>query len=173
MTRFALARVAVGSVLALAIMAAPRAATAQNKATVLQPAALQKLIPPRVFYRGQTTTTELRNSGGVEFGDGYYFLASLVDTSGYSNAVASKFDAYFITEVPLRVNGAELGAGAYGIGFLPGNQFALTDIGGHTVLTTESATDNNLERPRPLEVVEQKDGKFRLYEGRRYVLLSR
>lgn len=173
MTMRSLASAAASGILALAILAAPAAMTAQGKATALQPAALQKLIPPRVFYRGQTTTTELRNSGGVKFGDGYYFLASLVDTSGYSNEVASKFQAYFITEVPVRVGGVKLGAGVYGIGFLADNKFTVTDVGGHTVLTTDSATDSKLERPRPLEVLAAPGGGFRLYEGRKYVALER
>ena len=173
MTKRSLASMAASGILALAILAAPMAMTAQGKATVLQPAALQKLIPARVFYRGQTTTTELRNSGGVKFGDGYYFLASLVDTSGYSNEVASKFQGYFITEVPIRVNGTRLGAGVYGIGFIGGDKFAVTDVGGHTVLTADSATDSKLERPRPLEVVADGSGKYRLYEGRKYVVLER
>jgi len=160
-------------VLALAVMAAPLATRAQGKMTILKPAAMEKLMPATVFYRGQSATTQLRNSGGVEFGDGYYVLASLVDTSGYSSATAAKYQAYFISEVPIRVGGRKLGAGAYGVGFIAGDKFVVTDVGGHDVLTVDSATDSSLKRPMPLQVVADADGKFRLYEGRRYVVLSR
>ncbi len=168
-----IANLAARGMLTLAIVVSPMAMRAQGKAAVLQPAALQSLIPATVFYRGQTTTTELRNSGGVKFGDGYYVLATLVDTSGYSNAVQSKFQAYFITEVPIRVNGMKLEAGVYGIGFIAGGKFVVTDVGSHDVLRVDSVTDSSLKRPRPLDVLAEPGGKFRLYEGRTYVVLSR
>ncbi len=173
MTKGPIARLAASSMLALAVLAAPIAVMAQEKATVLEPAQLEKLIPPRVFYRGQITTTELRNSGGVKFADGYYLLASLVDTSGYSNAVAAKFQAYLITEVPIHVNGTQVGAGTYGIGFIAGDKFAVTDVGGHIVTTVDASTDSKLERPRPLELLAEPGMSFRLYEGRKYVELKR
>lgn len=161
------------AVLALAVVFVPVAMEAQEGAAVLQPAALEKLIPATVFYRGQTTTTQLRNSGGVKFSDGFYLLASLVDTSGYSNAIAAKFQAYFITEVPIRVNEIKLGAGVYGIGFVASNKFVVTDVGGHDVVTVDSTTDNEIQRLMPLQLLAQPGGSFRLYEGRRYVLLAR
>ncbi len=173
MTKRSIARVVAMGMFALAMVAGPMAVRAQGKTTVLQPGALQELIPARVFYRGQTTTTQLRNSYGVKFSDGYYVLATLVDTSGYSNAVASKFEAYFITEVPIHVGGMRLGAGVYGIGFTAANKFVVTDVGGHTVLTVNAATDSAIKHPRPLEVLAQPGGRFRLYIGRRYVDLSR
>ncbi len=159
--------------LILAIAVAPLATRAQVKGAVLQPTALQSLIPATVFYRGQTATTQLRNSGGVKFEDGYYILAALVDTSGYSNAIQDDFQAYFITEVPIRINGMKLGAGVYGIGFVAGRKFVITDVGGHKVLTVDSVTDSSLKRPRPLNVLAEPGGKFHLCEGRDYVVLSR
>ncbi len=165
-------RVTKGMVI-LAIAVAPLATRAQVKGAVLQPTALQSLIPATVFYRGQTATTQLRNSGGVKFEDGYYILAALVDTSGYSNAIQDDFQAYFITEVPIRINGMKLGAGVYGIGFVAGRKFVITDVGGHKVLTVDSVTDSSLKRPRPLNVLAEPGGKFHLCEGRDYVVLSR
>ena len=165
--------VIAGSMLALTMATAPVALRAQEKLTVLGPAAMQKLMPATVYYCGQVATTQLRNSGGVKFSDGHYVLASLVDTSGYSSAVAAKYQAYFITEVPIRIGGMKLGAGVYGIGFIAGNKFVVTDIGGHDVLTVDSATDSSLKRPMPLQVLAATGGKFRLYIGRKYVVVSR
>lgn len=173
MPRLSMMSIAAGAVLAVAMWTAPAALRAQGKATVLEPAAMQKLMPASVFYRGQVATTQLRNSGGIKFSDGYYVLASLVDTSGYSSGVAAKYQAYFITEIPIHVGGMRLGAGAYGIGFVAGNKFVVTDLGAHDVLTVTSATDNNIKRPTPLQIVQEAGGKFRLYSGRKYVVLSR
>lgn len=165
--------VLAGGVLALTMTAAPTTLQAQQNFTVLGPPAMQRLLPSAVFYRGQVATTQLRNSGGVKFSDGYYVLAGLVDTSGYSSSVASKYQAYFITEVPIRVGGMRLGAGAYGIGFIANDKFIVTDVGGHDVLTVSSATDSAMKRPVPLQVVAGTGGNFRLYVGRKYVVMSR
>jgi hypothetical protein len=158
---------------AAAIMAPLGLIQAQASGTVLKAADAQTLIPASVFYRGQTATTQLRNSGGVKFSDGYYVLAVLVDTSGYSTQVAEKYQAYFITEVPITVSGQNLPAGVYGVGFIANNKFVVTDVGGHEVLTVDFATDNDLKRPVPLQVMSDPGGGFRLYAGRRYVRFSR
>lgn len=162
-----------GGILAFTTTFAVVPSEAQNKLTVLNASSIQKLMPATVFYRGQVATTQLRNSGGVKFSDGYFVLTGLVDTSGYSSAVAAKYQAYFITEVPIHIGGSRLGAGAYGIGFIANNKFIVTDIGGHDVFTVDSATDSSLQRPRPLEVVAGSGNSFRLYDGRRYVIITR
>lgn len=173
MVKRSIVSIAAAGFLALIMSAVPRASQAQEKLTVLGPAAMQKLMPPQVFYRGLVATTQIRNSGGVKFSDGYYVLAGLVDTSGYSSGVAAKYQAYFITEVPIHVGGMRLGAGVYGIGFIAGNKFVVTDVGAHDVLTARSEHDNSIKRPMPLQVIAEPDGKFRLYSGRDYVTMSR
>ena len=145
----------------------------QASDTILKPADTQKLLPAAVYYRGQSATTQLRNSGGVKFADGYYLLSTLVDTSGYSTAVASKYQAYFITEVAIKLGGKNLPAGVYGVGFVADNKFVVTDVGGHDVFTAASGEDSDLKRPTPLQVTTDPAGGFRLYAGRRYVILSR
>jgi len=160
-------------ILAAIVVATSMTALAQGSATILKPADTTKLIPASVFYRGQSATTQLRNSGGVKFSDGYFVLTTLVDTSGYSTGVAAKYQAYFITEVPLTVAGKHLGPGAYGIGFIEGDKFLVTDIGGHDVLSVASASDKDLKRPMPLEVTTDATGGYRLYAGRKYVVFKR
>ena len=163
---------AAGLLVALVAIAST-AAVAQGTAAVLKPADMQKFIPPSVFYRGQSAPTQIRNSGGIKFSDGFYVLAVLVDTSGYSTGVAAKYQAYFITEVPIQLGGQSLATGAYGIGFIDGDKFVVTDLGGHDLLTVASATDNDLKRPTPLQIATDTGGGFRLYAGRKYVVLSR
>ncbi len=162
------------NVMAAAVIAAPLGAIrAQSSGTVLKAADAQKVIPASVFYRGQSATTQLRNSGGVKFSDGYYVFAVLVDTSGYSTSVAEKYQAYFITEVPITIGGQQLPVGAYGVGFIANNKFVVTDVGGHDVFTVDNATDSDLKRPVPLQVTTDAGGGFRLYAGRKYVIFNR
>ncbi|MFP5234407.1 MAG: hypothetical protein ACLGSD_00780 [Acidobacteriota bacterium] len=161
-------------VLGLAVAAAvvPAHAAAQ-KGTILTPTDTQKLLPSAVYYKGQSAPSQLRNSGGVKFADGYYVLATLVDNSGYSSDVATKYQAYFVTEVPIEVGGHKLPAGVYGAGFLPGNKFVLTDVGGHDVLTAASTHDDVIKRPMPLKFTTDPAGGYRLYAGRNYVKFRR
>ena len=133
--------------LALAVMASPVRMVAQDSGTVLKPADTQKLLPASLYYKGQSATTQFRNSGGVKFADGFYVLATLVDTSGYSSDVSAKYQAYFITEIPIKIGGETLPAGVYGVGFIAGGKFVVTDVGAHDLLTENSKTDEGLKRP--------------------------
>ena len=169
----AMARVLAGAAIMVALGGSGWVAAQSGTTTVLQPADLEKLFPATVFYSGQSAPTQLRNSGGVKFADGHYVLASLVDTSGYSTGVAAKYQGYLIAEVPLKIEGKLLPAGAYGFGFLDGDRFLVTDLGGHDVLSAHSTKDTDKARPRPLEVTDAPAGGFRLYAGRSYVHFSR
>jgi hypothetical protein len=174
----AFGRVAAASLLALLISLVPLRAPAQPAAgTVLTAADVQKLLPASVWYAGQSAPTELRNSGGVKFADGHFVLATLVETSGYSTGIAAKYQAWFVVEVPIHIAGPDgnhdLPAGVYGIGFIADNKFVVTDIGAHDVLTVSSTHDDAIARPRPLLVVTDPAGGFRLYAGRNYVTFTR
>ena len=163
--------VAAGA-LAVAIMAPGTIKAQASGDTVLKPANIQKMLPASVYYRGQQAPTELRNSGGVKFADGFFVLSTLVDTSGYSTGVQAKYQAYFITEVPIKVGGKILPAGIYGVGFV-GKKFLVTDVGAHDVLMVATTEDAGLKRPMPLQVVADPAGGFRLYAQRQYVNFSR
>jgi hypothetical protein len=169
----AILKLAAAGALAVTMMAAPGRTMAQGSDTVLKPADMEKLLPAKVYYRGQSAPTQLRNSGGVKFADGYFVLATLVDTSGYATDVQSKYQAYFVAEVPIKLGGESLPAGAYGVGFV-GGKLVVTDVGAHDVLTVNSGDDAGLKRPMPLQVTaDPAGGGFRLYAGRRYVIFSR
>jgi hypothetical protein len=167
----AIMRVACAAGLGMSMMAAP--ALAQGSDTVLKPSDTQKLLPASVYYKAQSAPTQLRNSCGIKFSDGYYVLATLVDTSGYSSDVAAKYQAYFIAEVPLKFGSETLPAGIYGVGFVPGDKFVVTDVGAHDVFTVGSSTDEAIKRPTPLQVMADPSGGFRLYAGRKFVKFSR
>jgi len=61
----------------------------------------------------------------------------------------------------------------YGVGFIGGDKFVVTDIGTHDVLTVSSSLDKEIKRPMPLQVLANPAGGFRLYAGRKYVVFSR
>lgn len=159
-------------VLGAAMMAVPARSLAQGNGTILKPADTQKLLPASVYYKAQSAPTQLRNSTGIKFSDGFYVLSTMVDTSGYSSDVAAKYQAYFITEVPLKFGSENLPAGVYGVGFV-GAKFIVTDVGAHDVFSVETGSDDALKRPMPLQVMADPSGGFRLYAGRKFVKFAR
>jgi hypothetical protein len=126
------------------------------------------IFPANVFFRGQTATTQSRNSSGVRLADGRLVLAAIVNTSGYSSGVAEAYQAYLITEVPLNFGDRVLKPGAYGFGFVTGDRMTIMDIGGTEVLSATTVHDTELARPIPLQILPEA-AKFRLYLGRNYV----
>lgn len=148
---------------------------AAKKDTVLKAVDITtKIFPEAVFYRGQTAPTQMRNTGGVKYADGYFVLAGLVDNSGYSTAVRQKYQGYFLVEVPLEINGHALKPGAYGIGFVEGSKFIVTDIGANNLLEIDGTHDQEIKHPTPLQVIAGTDaGSYRLYLGRDFVTFKR
>ena len=169
----ALQKVVAGAAIMAALGAAGWVRAQAGANTVLNPADMEKLFPATVYYCGRNAPAQLRNSGGVKFVNGHYVLASLVDTSGYSTGIREKYQGYLIAEVPLKIGGKHLPAGAYGFGFLGGNQFLVTDLGGNDVFTAQWSTDATMARPRPLQVTVDAAGGYRLYAGRSYVHFDR
>ncbi|PYR93386.1 MAG: hypothetical protein DMF84_10400 [Acidobacteria bacterium] len=122
------------ALLSLPLSAAPfgvdESQAAAAKETILKASDITpKIFPETVFYRGRVATVQMRNTGGVHFTDDLYLLAGLVDVTGYSSGVREKYQGYLLTEVPVDINGKALKPGAYGIGFVQGSRFIVTDLG--------------------------------------------
>jgi hypothetical protein len=133
-----------------------------------------KIFPEKVFYGGQVGPVQMRNTGGIHFADGPYVLAGLVDTAGYASDVKEKYQGYFLTEVPVEINGQSLRSGAYGIGFVAGSKFIVSDVGGNNLLEIAGERDAQLKRATPLQVVAAPEaGAYRLYIGRDFVTIKR
>ena len=147
----------------------------QGKDTVLKAANITtKIFPTAVFYRGQVAPVQMRNTGGVHFADDKYVLAGLVDKSGYSSGIQQKYQGYFMSEVPLQINGQSLKPGAYGIGFVQGSKFFVTDLGANTLLEISGKRDTEIRHPVPLQVLATSEqGVYRLYLGRDFVEIRR
>ena len=152
----------------------PPSASDAAAPALLAPDQINKLLPPSVFFRGQTAPLQLRNAAAARFGDGALLFASLVDTSGYSTSVRERYQFYLVTEVPLTLGEKTLPAGAYGAGFLEDGTFVVMDIGGHDVLLARTERDQTMRRPRPLQLVPgSTPQELRLYLGRSYAVLKR
>src|ERR1700743_2676083 len=160
------------------LVAQQGAATTAQPGGVLKPADTANLMPSQVFFRGQSATVQMRNSGGIRFADGMLTLMALVDTSGYSSGIQQRYQAYLITEVPLEVgeggDARRLVPGAYGVGFIQNDRFIVMDLGAHELLNVGSHHDAELHRPTPLQVLDTPAaGTYRFYEGRSFVTLRR
>lgn len=164
-------------VLAISSMAMARAQKAEDapvKESALKAADVgTKLLPDKVFFRGQNAPVQARNTAGVRYADGFYVLVALVDNSGYSSGIREKYQAYFITEVPLEFGEQSLKPGAYGIGFLDADKFIVMDIGANDLFTTSSKKDAELKHPIPVQVIAVDGGGYRLYKGRDFVEFHR
>ncbi len=147
------------------------ASAQQPKPGVLGAEDLKKVVPAVYFFRGQSATVQVRNSGGIATADGKFVLASLVDTSGYASDLQAKYQGLLITEVKLNVGGSELAPGEYGFGFVKDGKFLVMDVGANDLLSVATATDEKLAHPVPLKIV-QEGGGFRLYAGRKWVSLK-
>ena len=140
-------RVLAGAAM-MAVLGASGWMAAQSGAnTVLKPADLEKLFPATVYYDGQSAPTQIAQLRGREVRRRPLRAGSLVDTSGYSTGVAAKYQGYLIAEVPLKIGGKTLPAGAYGFGFMADDKFMVTDLGGSDVLTAHSTTDEAMSGP--------------------------
>lgn len=133
-----------------------------------------KLFPDKVFFRGQVASVQARNSGGLRYSDEFLVMAALVDASGYASGIKEKYQGYFISEVPLDVNGQSLKPGAYGFGFIENDKLVVMDLGANEVFQVASKKDVDLKHPVPLQFVAgSSTGVYRLYKGRDYVEIHR
>lgn len=140
-------------------------------AKILSTAELQKVMPQSFFYAGQSAPVQLRNAAGIRSAEGKFFLAALVDASGYSSSIAAKYQGFLISESPVSLGGAALPPGAYGFGTLADGSFVVSDIGGNQLLSVPSQADSAMHRPVPLKIVES-GGTYRLYLGRKNVAIN-
>jgi hypothetical protein len=152
------------------VMVAVALACGQLGAQVLSVDDLKKIVPSSFFFAGQSAPVQLRNSVGLKNTAGKVILAGLVDTSGYSTAIQEKYQGFLITEAKLSFDATTLDPGAYGFGFKEG-KFIVMNLASTDLLSVASKSDEQLKRPVPLKL--EKEGEaYRLYAGRKYVLLK-
>jgi len=156
----------VGIVLGLGAVA-----IAQDSATLLVGSELNRIMPPGFYFQGLSAPTQMRNSAAVRFGTKRFVLAGLVDTTGYAAEIRAKYEGFFITDSPIKIQGSELAPGAYGFGFADDGKLTLLDLTAKEVLSVSATNDNALKRPRPLMMTTSPEG-VRFYSGKNYVVIS-
>ena len=143
------------------------ALVAQAGAQVLTADQVKKIAPASFYFAGQSASVQVRNTVGLKNSAGKPVLAGLVDTSGYSTAIAEKFQGFLITETKLSFDGATLDPGAYGFGFKDG-KFTVMNVSAADVFSVSSQNDDQLKHPVPLKLEKDAAG-YRLYAGKKYV----
>ena len=162
-----------GSLFALSQQTDAPSAAASATVGILSSDETIRLMPSVVFFKGQSAPIQARNAAAVRFPSKALLLAALVDTSGYSSQIQERYQAYLIAEQAVSIDGHSLPAGAYGLGFLPGDSFVVMDIGGRDLFTAHSTPDPAMRRPRPLQILPDvtRPNEYRLYEGRSFVAI--
>ena len=144
---------------------------AQQSVTILTGAELTRVVPSGFYFEGLSAPTQMRNSAAARFGTNRYVIVGMVDTSGYSSDIRAKYEGFFITDFPIRINDAELATGAYGFGFSDNGKMQILDLAGKQIFSVSTTKDNALKRPRPLMMMKDADG-VRLYSGKDYVTIN-
>ncbi len=146
------------------------ALVAQAGAQVLTADQVKKVAPTSFYFAGQSAAVQMRNSDGFKNSAGKMVLAGLVDTSGYSTAIAEKYQGFLITETKLSFDAVTLDPGQYGFGFKDG-KFTVMNVAATDVLSVASQNDDQVKHPVPLKFEKDASG-YRLYAGRKYVVLK-
>lgn len=144
---------------------------AQDRAVVLTGADLTRVVPPGFYFQGLTAPTQMRNAAAARFGANRYVIAGLVDTSGYAAEVRARYEGFLITDTPIRINGSDLGVGAYGFGFSNDGKLNILDLAGNEILSVSTTKESKLKRPRPLMMTSVDDG-IRLYSGKDFAVIA-
>src|ERR1035438_9989810 len=87
---------------------------AQAGAQILTAEQVKKAAPSSFFFAGQSAPVQMRNAGGFKSSSGKLVLAGLVDTTGYSTAIAEKYQGFLVTETKLELDGGSVETAAYG-----------------------------------------------------------
>ncbi len=146
-------------------------AQSSSTPTLVTGADLAKILPSTYFFRGLSATTQARNASALKYSDGFFVIAALVDTSGYSSDIKAKYTGLFITEKSLSIGGKTLPPGEYGMGFNADGKFHIMDVAANELAVADSPKDAKLARPVPLKIVVE-NGETRLYLGRNYVVFA-
>ena len=164
-------RFAVALAVLIAASFLPGTVRAQDSVTVLSGTELTRIMPPGFYFQGLSAATQMRNAAAARLGDKRYVISGLVDTSGYAADVRARYEGFFITDSPIKINGSDLAVGAYGFGFSDDGKMRVLDLAGNQVLSVSTTKDAELKRPRPLMMTKAADG-VRFYSGKDYVTIS-
>ena len=145
--------------------------TAQRRPYRMTDQQVARLVPTGFYFQGQSAPTQMRNAAAMRFGEDRYVIAGLVDTSGYAADVRAKYEGFLIVDLPITINGTDLGIGAYGFGFSNEGKLNIMNIAGEQLLSVNTDKDSAIRRPRPLMLVEA-GNEIRFYSGRDFARIA-
>ena len=136
-------------------------------------AASEAAVPKDFYIEGNAIPVEKRNAILLKAASGKRLLVALLDTSGYSSQVQTKYAGMLIAETSIKVCGTTLGVGSYGIGLRKPErgtvgkaELIAYDQSGERLLACVVEEDMALDRPVPLQVVLKTRSRARIYLGR-------
>ena len=141
--------------------------------TVVSGAAFEAAVPRDFYLEGNAIPVEKRNAALLQAASGKRLLLALLDTSGYSSQVQSKYAGMLIAEAPVRMCGRVFAAGSYGFGLRRPAQkrggtgeLTIYDQGGERVGGCTVEEDRALQHPVPLQAIPKGASGAEVYLGR-------
>lgn len=148
---------------------------AAQKITPVSEQRLKQLLPATVFIDGENVPTQERNAAMVALPNGKVFLASLIDTAGYSSAYQEKYSGVLLSQTGFTLGSKSFEPGAYAFGRKKdGDSVTLLvyDLGGDQLAQFTTAKQENLRPVKPLQIVVADDGSANLYLGPYHIALA-
>ena len=136
---------------------------------------LKQLLPATVFLDGENVPTQERNAAMVALPNNKVFLASLIDTAGYSSAYQEKYSGVLLSQTGFTLGSKSFEAGAYAFGRKKdGDNVTLLvyNLGGDQLAQITTEKQDNLRPVKPLQIIVADDGSARLYLGPYYVAVA-
>lgn len=143
----------------------------QKKVGIVDAADLPKVVPTTYFFDDQVAPVQMRNAVAARTADGKVIAAGLVDSSGYSAAIAEKYQGFFINSKKVSIEGKTLAPGQYGFGFTADGKFRVMDAGANDVFLVGAQMDSTIQHAVPLKLVAS-GSDYRLYAGKKYVTVK-
>jgi hypothetical protein len=163
-------------VMACAMAIFPGTASAQGRFESVSGTAYVNAVPNDFYLEGNRIPVEKRNSVLLKDDKGARVVVGLIDTTGYSAKIKTKYKGFVITETDISFGGTKLGVGSYGIGLdLPGapstadGSFNVYNIAGEKLGEGALKRDESVKMAKPLGVSSDKTGPTKLLFGK-YVL---
>ena len=163
----------------VALIAGSGRAYAQEAFSVVTGKTFDGALPAHFYLEGNAIPTEKRNAAMLTTPSGHRFLTALLDTSGYSSQVQTKYMGMFINEGHLMVCGKALGVGSFGFGMKKPMGMSSADAtlfvydqAGKEVSQCSVQKDQKLQHPTPLQIVLKGEKTALLYLGRYVVELK-
>jgi hypothetical protein len=133
-------------------------------------------VPGDFYLEGNRIPVEKRNSALLKNAKGGRVVVGLIDTTGYSSKIKTKYIGFLITETSISFGGTKLGVGSYGFGLdspaAPSTApatFKIYNQAGEKLGEGTAKRDDSIKQPKPLGVATDKMGPGKILLGK-YVI---